>query len=461
MSFLRLKIATKLPIIMVGLAVLAIVATGLIAAMESEGALEHSAKEEMRAVAAGRHHELHTYLRSMKNEAKILSDNETVIDALTAFEKGWAAIAGDPTKSLQKTYIQDNPHPKGQKDKLVDPGTGSEYARAHKKYHKWFRELQETRGYYDVFLVNHKGQVVYSVFKEKDFATNVETGRYADSGLGRVTQRLEKNFTDGNIVFEDFAPYAPSGGKPAGFIAAPIFDKANEKHGFLVFQMPIDRITAATEQEVGMGDTGEAFLVGQDHLMRTDSRFDEESSVLRVEVRSEAVTRALNGEKGVFVGPNYEGDRAIIAYRPQEFLGTTWALLAQKNMAEVDEPVAALERDILIAGIIIAVVIAAIGIGIGVDYAIHIGERFVEERDGGREPIAALTRTVQGTGGALLASAATTAAGFGVLALALVPSLQRFGFITAVAISYAFLASVLVLPSLLTVWERLGGDTTA
>jgi len=106
-------------------------------------------------------------------------------------------------------------------------------------------------------------------------------------------------------------------------------------------------------------------------------------------------------------------------------------------------------------------IIAAIGIGIGVDYAIHIGERFVEERDGGREPIAALTRTVQGTGGALLASAATTAAGFGVLVLALVPSLQRFGFITAVAITYAFLASVLVLPSLLTVWERLGGETTA
>ena len=106
-------------------------------------------------------------------------------------------------------------------------------------------------------------------------------------------------------------------------------------------------------------------------------------------------------------------------------------------------------------------IIAAIGIGIGVDYAIHIGERFVDERGGGHEPIAALTRTVQGTGGALLASAATTAAGFGVLALALVPSLQRFGFITAVAISYAFLASVLVLPSLLTVWERFDGSASA
>ena len=103
-------------------------------------------------------------------------------------------------------------------------------------------------------------------------------------------------------------------------------------------------------------------------------------------------------------------------------------------------------------------IIAAIGIGIGVDYAIHIGERFMEERARGREPIEALSRTVRGTGGALLASAATTVAGFGVLMLALVPSLQRFGFITGVAITFAFLGSVLVLPSLLVLYVRFGGD---
>ncbi|WP_254530276.1 efflux RND transporter permease subunit [Natrinema gelatinilyticum] len=102
-------------------------------------------------------------------------------------------------------------------------------------------------------------------------------------------------------------------------------------------------------------------------------------------------------------------------------------------------------------------IIAAIGIGIGVDYAIHIGERFLEEYHGRGDSITALRRTVRGTGGALLASAVTTAAGFGVLVLALVPSLQRFGFVTSVAIGYAFLASILVLPSLLAVWIRLTG----
>ncbi|QLG47671.1 efflux RND transporter permease subunit [Natrinema halophilum] len=103
-------------------------------------------------------------------------------------------------------------------------------------------------------------------------------------------------------------------------------------------------------------------------------------------------------------------------------------------------------------------IIAAIGIGIGVDYAIHIGERFLEEYTDKPDTISALRRTVRGTGGALLASAVTTAAGFGVLVLALVPSLQRFGFVTSVAIGYAFLASILVLPSLLVVWIRITGS---
>lgn len=102
-------------------------------------------------------------------------------------------------------------------------------------------------------------------------------------------------------------------------------------------------------------------------------------------------------------------------------------------------------------------IIASIAIGIGVDYAIHIAERYIEERSGEGDVVAALDRTVRGTGGALLASAVSTAGGFGVLMLALVPSLQRFGFLTAVAIVYAFLASVLVLPGLLVLWDRSVG----
>ncbi|MFC5972295.1 RND family transporter [Halomarina salina] len=104
------------------------------------------------------------------------------------------------------------------------------------------------------------------------------------------------------------------------------------------------------------------------------------------------------------------------------------------------------------------VIIASIAIGIGVDYAIHISERFVEERTRAASALEALDRTVSGTGGALLASAVTTAGGFGVLTFALVPSLERFGLVTGSAIAYAFVASVVVLPSLLVLWDRVTSE---
>lgn len=100
-------------------------------------------------------------------------------------------------------------------------------------------------------------------------------------------------------------------------------------------------------------------------------------------------------------------------------------------------------------------VITSLAIGLGVDYSIHVGERFVDEREARDGLETALTATITGTGGALLGSAATTAAGFGVLALALAPPLQRFGLVTGLSIVLAFLACLFVLPCLLVVRERL------
>jgi predicted RND superfamily exporter protein len=100
-------------------------------------------------------------------------------------------------------------------------------------------------------------------------------------------------------------------------------------------------------------------------------------------------------------------------------------------------------------------VITSLAIGLGVDYSIHAGERFMEERERRDGLEAAIRRTITGTGGTLLASAATTAAAFGVLALALSPPLRRFGTVTGLAIIFAFVAVVTMLPGLLVVRERL------
>ena len=105
--------------------------------------------------------------------------------------------------------------------------------------------------------------------------------------------------------------------------------------------------------------------------------------------------------------------------------------------------------------------ITSLTIGLGVAYSIHVSQRYHQQLQRSESVWGALRTTVTGTGGALLGSAATTAGGFGVLMLSFVGSLQQFGFITAISIVYAFLASVVVLPTLLVLWTRFFGPDWA
>jgi len=103
--------------------------------------------------------------------------------------------------------------------------------------------------------------------------------------------------------------------------------------------------------------------------------------------------------------------------------------------------------------------ITSLTIGLGVAYSIHISERYKIELERQGDVWDAMHTAVTGTGGALLGSAATTVGGFGTLAIAILPPLRQFGIITGLTIIYAFLASVLVLPSLLVLWTRYVSET--
>jgi predicted RND superfamily exporter protein len=101
--------------------------------------------------------------------------------------------------------------------------------------------------------------------------------------------------------------------------------------------------------------------------------------------------------------------------------------------------------------------ITSLTIGLGIAYSIHVSSRYELELRRQENVWDAMETTVTGTGGALLGSAATTVGGFGTLVFAILPLLQQFGIITGLTIIYAFLASVLVLPSLLVLWTKYLG----
>jgi len=96
--------------------------------------------------------------------------------------------------------------------------------------------------------------------------------------------------------------------------------------------------------------------------------------------------------------------------------------------------------------------ILSVSIGLGVDYTVHYMHRFVDEYEAGKGLHEALRITAQGTGGALTGSMLTTVCGLGVLYIAVIPLIAEFGLLLALGVLYAYLASVLVLPSVIVVW---------
>jgi predicted RND superfamily exporter protein len=102
---------------------------------------------------------------------------------------------------------------------------------------------------------------------------------------------------------------------------------------------------------------------------------------------------------------------------------------------------------------VITVTVAALTVGLGITYAIHISHRFLE--DVKKEPWkAAMCTTVGHTGAALFGAAATTIGGFGILMFSILPPMAQFGIVTALSIFFSFFASVFVLPSFLAIWAR-------
>jgi predicted RND superfamily exporter protein len=102
----------------------------------------------------------------------------------------------------------------------------------------------------------------------------------------------------------------------------------------------------------------------------------------------------------------------------------------------------------------VTAMIAAIAIGIGVPYTIHITHRYEEDRERFASENEAMRSTMTHTGGALAGSAFTTVAGFGILVTSSLKPFQQLGLVTAYAIGGALVAAVFVLPSMLIMWDR-------
>lgn len=295
--------------------------------------------------------------------------------------------------TLQNFYISKNPNPLGSKEELINLDITTDYSKIHAKYHQRFTSYLRRHGFYDVFLVDAKtGNVVYSVFKELDFATSLIDGPYANSGLGEA-YRLALSATEpGQTFTTDMHAYFPSYDDFASFISAPIYING-ELTGVFIIQMPLDKINKIMTfndqwAQYGLGLSGETYLVADDKTMRNNSRFFNEDSeeffaaLTRAEIPSSVsdqikkkkttiglmsvdspgVNKALNGESGFDIFPDYRNIPVLSAYAPLNIPGVNWTILAEIDESEAFSPVQKLINSIFVTASIVGIVVLLIGL---------------------------------------------------------------------------------------------------
>ena len=364
-SFASLRLSKKVPLAIVSAALIASLATAAVAYLGSRVALREEAQSELATVLEARHAALTDYLQAIQADLRIQSTNPLVHEALAAFTAGWRMVDGDPMETLQRHYIHENPNPVGSREDLDAAGDGSAYSEAHARYHPWLRRFLRERGYYDIFLADPAGNVVYTVFKELDYGTNLVTGEWADTALGEVFRAARDSTDAGYQAFLDFHPYAPSQDAPASFIATPLVDADGTLLGVLAFQMPIGRLNQLMQVTAGLGESGEVYIVGDDLLMRSDSRFAEESTILRRQVDTPSARAVIAGQSGVAETEDYRHVPVLSAFAPVDFLGVRWGILAERDVDEALAPIAELRNHLVIELSIVVALMAGLGLFVG------------------------------------------------------------------------------------------------
>jgi len=364
----QMRISKRLPIVIMVLVVAAVLVTSFVTVRRATQDAKMATKEKLVALQASRVAALGNYLGSIEQDLSSLAVSDYVRGALQGFKQAWTAFDGAPKDILQELYIDKNPHPTGSKHELDAADDGSIYSMIHKRYHPWFRHFLTQRDYYDIFLFDTKGNLVYTVFKELDYATNMNDGEWKDTDLAHA-YRAANDGADDTQHFFDFKPYAPSHGAAASFISQAVLDHKGNVLGVLVFQMPIARINGVMQVAAGMGESGETYIVGTDYLMRSDSRFSEESTILKTKVTGQTVDGALKGNDGADIVQDYRGISVFSAYGPIDFKGTRWAVLAEIDESEAMAPIKDMEMFVIIATLAILVGSAVLGGTIAKDIA--------------------------------------------------------------------------------------------
>jgi len=425
----------RLVFALIAVALLSVLFLGLINYNSARRLLNGAVELQLNSLQAARTQTIGNELSRVKGEVAAIATDHGVVNALKDLTAGYQELADQPdllqpdevneledfyrdasarfasagyepppldelvpssptSRYLQYHYLVENPFPPGQRNELAAANDGSAYTRAHREHHEPLNDTAVGITGGDLLLISRGGDasIVYSNAKHTDFATDLVSGPYRDSGLAEAVNTQLAAVPVGEAILVDFESYVPAGGQPVMFAASAVRDDA-EVIGAIAVAVPIDRINAVTTaggnwDELALGNTGETYVVGADGLMRSDSRLwledpdaylaaledadyspdladtivRNDSTVLAQPVNTPSVRAGLEGRAFADVEKNYLEVETLTVAGPLGTDDLDWVVVAGLAESEANNALNSYLRKVLLVALILIPVVTVVAI---------------------------------------------------------------------------------------------------
>jgi signal transduction histidine kinase/HAMP domain-containing protein len=339
------------------------------------------------------------YRRSFRTES---GTGTAAIPGIEAIDQlSWEGVL------VQYVYLLENPSPISAKDENnlsteiatnpnLEPSIRAAFvktmfAEVMDRYHPAIQGVVRRNDYSDLLLIDNAGNVVYTYHKRWDLGTNVfrgwqATGALKKAYLGAWYSPIPEDRPDGvdRVMITDLERYAGAYNLPVLFMSCAIADRLGSRQAVLVHEVASHELTDIVTfekhwPEVGLGNTGQAYIIGPDHLLRTESRFLDQlpdtatvatsnldgtpgarSSVLAAPLNNLATERLFSDDANVNSGEvtflDERGHEALGLFAPIAIPDLDWGLVIRVDTTEAFQPASDLARSVATVGLIILVI---------------------------------------------------------------------------------------------------------
>jgi methyl-accepting chemotaxis protein len=296
----------------------------------------------------------------------------------------------DSAVALQYLYIVGNKQP--DRSLMLDAADTSDYSQIHKTLQPYTLALLAQSGFTDINIADTAGNLVYTSAKKPDLGADLVNGSLKSTGMSEAVAKALQA-TEANYAWlSDYAAYYPAKGEVSTNLAVPIFSNG-KVIGALVGQVQIATLSNIMTfngkwTEVGMGTSGESYLIGRDRTSRSNSRFLVEdqpgflktmadaglnkamltqidatdSNVNTLVLNTVGANAALAGKTGLAEYPDYRNVPVLGYYAPISVLNQKWAMLTEIDVAEERLPVEGLKSELLKYGVPMVIALGLLGL---------------------------------------------------------------------------------------------------